>query len=286
MSQRDWEEQTHDGPAKWLAGLAILTLAGTAVAAETLPSWNDGAAKQGIVAFVDAVTKQGGKDFVPAPERIAVFDNDGTLWSEQPIYVQFAFMLDQRTRGGAEASGMAEQRGVQCAGRRTTRRRSRRWVRSPCSSCSRVANSGMTRRRVRQIDPRLAGERAPSAAQAPVHGARLRADAGAARLSARERLQDLHRLGRLGRIHAALGGAGVRHSAGADHRQPAGSEFRDARGQAGARRAARRSSSSTTAPASRWASIGRSAAGQSPRSAIPTAICRCCRSLRRARAGA
>ena len=82
-------------PAKWLAGLVVLMLAGAAGAAETLPSWNEGAAKQGIVAFVDAVTRQGSKDFVPATERIAVFDNDGTLWSEQPIYVQFAFMLDQ-----------------------------------------------------------------------------------------------------------------------------------------------------------------------------------------------
>jgi phosphoserine phosphatase len=80
---------------RWLAALAVLMLTGTAAAAEELASWNDGAAKQGIVAFVDAVTKPGGKDFVPAPERIAVFDNDGTLWSEQPLYVQFVFMLDQ-----------------------------------------------------------------------------------------------------------------------------------------------------------------------------------------------
>lgn len=81
--------------AKWIAALAVLMVAGAAAAADTLPSWNDGAAKQGIVAFVDAVTKKGGKDFVPEPERIAVFDNDGTLWIEQPIYVQFTFMLDQ-----------------------------------------------------------------------------------------------------------------------------------------------------------------------------------------------
>ena len=66
-----------------------------AFAADPLPSWNDGAAKQRIVAFVEAVTHEGGRDFVPEPERIAAFDNDGTLWSEQPIYVQFAFMLDE-----------------------------------------------------------------------------------------------------------------------------------------------------------------------------------------------
>jgi len=60
-----------------------------------LPSWNDGPAKQSIVAFVEKVTKPGSPDFVPVPERIAVFDNDGTLWSEQPMYFQFLFALDR-----------------------------------------------------------------------------------------------------------------------------------------------------------------------------------------------
>ena len=80
---------------KWLAALAALAVSVAAVAAEPLSSWNDGPTKQGIVTFVDAVTQKGGKDFVAESERIAVFDNDGTLWIEQPIYVQFAFMLDQ-----------------------------------------------------------------------------------------------------------------------------------------------------------------------------------------------
>jgi phosphoglycolate phosphatase-like HAD superfamily hydrolase len=66
-----------------------------AAAADPLPSWNAGAAKDAIVAFVARVTREGGPDFVPAPERIATFDNDGTLWSEQPVYVQFAFALDR-----------------------------------------------------------------------------------------------------------------------------------------------------------------------------------------------
>ena len=82
-------------PGSWLAGLAMLALAVFAVAAEPLASWNDGPAKQGIVTFVGAVTQKGGKDFVPEPERVAVFDNDGTLWIEQPMYVQAVFMLDQ-----------------------------------------------------------------------------------------------------------------------------------------------------------------------------------------------
>ena len=64
-------------------------------APDPLPSWNDGAAKQSIVAFVERVTKPGSPDFVPVPERIAVFDNDGTLWCEQPLPVQLYFALDR-----------------------------------------------------------------------------------------------------------------------------------------------------------------------------------------------
>jgi hypothetical protein len=61
----------------------------------SLPSWNDGPTKRAIVEFVGKVTRQGGPDFVPPAERIAVFDNDGTLWSEHPMYVQLAFALDR-----------------------------------------------------------------------------------------------------------------------------------------------------------------------------------------------
>ena len=66
-----------------------------ALAGDRLPSWNDSASKQAIVEFVNRVTRQGGPEFVPPAERIATFDNDGTLWSEQPIYVQLAFALDR-----------------------------------------------------------------------------------------------------------------------------------------------------------------------------------------------
>lgn len=62
---------------------------------DPLPSWNDGPSKQAIVDFVTAVTTEGGPDFVAVDDRIATFDNDGTLWSEQPMYVQLAFALDE-----------------------------------------------------------------------------------------------------------------------------------------------------------------------------------------------
>ena len=75
---------------------ATLLAGGRPVAAQdALPSWNDGAAKSAIVEFVGKVTRQGGPDFVPAPQRIATFDNDGTLWTEQPVPVQMAFALDR-----------------------------------------------------------------------------------------------------------------------------------------------------------------------------------------------
>jgi hypothetical protein len=67
----------------------------TALAQDPLPSWNDTAPKQAIRAFVEKVTKEGSPDFVPPAERIATFDNDGTLWAEQPIYFQFLFALDR-----------------------------------------------------------------------------------------------------------------------------------------------------------------------------------------------
>ncbi|WP_392388514.1 MULTISPECIES: HAD family hydrolase [Cupriavidus] len=63
--------------------------------ADALPSWRDGPAKQAIVKFVSDVTRQGSPTYVPPEQRVAAFDNDGTLWSEQPLYFQFFFLLDQ-----------------------------------------------------------------------------------------------------------------------------------------------------------------------------------------------
>lgn len=72
-------------------GLAIVSLH----AADPLPNWNDGANKSSIIEFVGKITTPGTPDFVPEEDRIAVFDNDGTLWCEQPIYTQLRFTLDR-----------------------------------------------------------------------------------------------------------------------------------------------------------------------------------------------
>lgn len=77
----------------------VLAPAGVRAQSETvadpLPSWNDGATKSAILDFVAEAVREGGPDFVPVAERIATFDNDGTLWSEQPIYFQAEFALDR-----------------------------------------------------------------------------------------------------------------------------------------------------------------------------------------------
>ncbi len=64
-------------------------------ASEILPSWNEGSSKSSIIKYVNSVTNEKNKDFIPKVDRIAVFDNDGTLWSEQPAYFQLFFAMDR-----------------------------------------------------------------------------------------------------------------------------------------------------------------------------------------------
>ncbi|MEI6162646.1 MAG: haloacid dehalogenase-like hydrolase, partial [Roseococcus sp.] len=77
--------------------LALACLASLPARAQTdpLPSWRDSPRRRALLDFVAAVTTAGGPDFVPPAERIAVFDNDGTLWVEQPAYPQLIFILDR-----------------------------------------------------------------------------------------------------------------------------------------------------------------------------------------------
>src|SRR3974390_3271248 len=78
-----------------LTALVVGALTAAARANDPLSSWNDEPAKKAIVEFVGKVTKEGTPDFVPVAERIATFDNDGTLWAEQPMYFQLLFALDR-----------------------------------------------------------------------------------------------------------------------------------------------------------------------------------------------
>lgn len=91
----------------WVAAWAFAPAA--LAQTDPLPSWNAGPAKARIVAFVQAVTQPGGKDFVPPADRIAVFDNDGTLWAEQPMYFQLAFAIDRAKAMVAKNPALAKQ---------------------------------------------------------------------------------------------------------------------------------------------------------------------------------
>jgi len=76
---------------------------------EPLASWNDGASKAAITDFVTRVTRRGGPEFVPAEARIAVFDNDGTLWCEKPMPVELGFILEQLAAVARGDPSLAEQ---------------------------------------------------------------------------------------------------------------------------------------------------------------------------------
>lgn len=81
-------------PLLWIVAIAFSTGCAS-VHKDPLPSWNDGPAKHSITSFVERTTRKGGADYVPPEARIATFDNDGTLWVEQPMYTQLAFAIDR-----------------------------------------------------------------------------------------------------------------------------------------------------------------------------------------------
>ena len=89
--------RTHDvyKPGLLAFSLVIALVTGARAQNDRLPSWNDGPSKRAIIDFVTRVTTPGSPDFVPANERCATFDNDGTLWAEQPIYFQLQFAFDR-----------------------------------------------------------------------------------------------------------------------------------------------------------------------------------------------
>ncbi len=89
-------------PLGGVAGVILCTWIGNVSLAQELASWNDGPAKTAITRFVARVTKTDSRDFVPSDQRIAVFDNDGTLWGEKPLYFQLAFALDRVKKLAAE----------------------------------------------------------------------------------------------------------------------------------------------------------------------------------------
>ncbi len=99
------------------ASLVALAVTGVEAATDPLPSWNEGAVKTRLVSFVQAVTDPTGKDYVAPGARVAVFDNDGTLWTEQPIYFQAAFALDTVQAMAAKDPALAANPAIAAASR-------------------------------------------------------------------------------------------------------------------------------------------------------------------------
>ena len=205
---------------------------------DPLPSWNDGGHEEGdrrLRRPRDASTA--GRTSCPLAERIATFDNDGTLWSEQPIYFQLAFALD-RVKALAPKHPEWKQKqpfkGVLEGDMKAVAASGEKGLLEVMAA----THVGNTTDEFATIVTRLDRHRAASQVQAALHRARVPADARAARLPAGERLQDLHRVGRRRGVHAPVGRARLRHSARAGRRQPRQGEVRSARRQARAAAAA------------------------------------------------
>ncbi len=98
-----------------LAAALLLLAAPLFAQTDPLPSWREGAAKSAILDFVAAAADPASQGFVPEPERVAVFDNDGTLWAEQPIYVQATFIFDRAARLAAADPAWATTPALQAA---------------------------------------------------------------------------------------------------------------------------------------------------------------------------
>jgi hypothetical protein len=199
-----------------LMTLAVLTLAFNAPAADPLPSWNDGAVKQSIVEFVQAVTTEGGVKFVPPAERIAVFDNDGTLWAEHPMYFQLLFALDRvkalapqhpewKEKQPFKAVLEGDMKTVVAGGEHAL------------LELVMATHAGMTTTEFAAVvQDWLATAKHPRFHQ-PYTELGLSADARTAGVSARERLQDLYRFWGRYRVHAPVDGEGVRYPARTGH---------------------------------------------------------------------
>ena len=200
--------------------------------AEQLSSWNDGAAKKAVVSFVTRVTTEGGPDFVPVAERIATFDNDGTLWSEQPMYVQFAFMLDRVKALAAQHPEWAQQQPFKAVLDGDMKALAASGERGLLELMS-ATHAGTHDRGVRGHRHRLDRHGATSEDRPAVHRDGLSTHARSTLISARERFQNLRRLRRRCGVHASVGRACLRDSPGTGCWQPCEGEVPDPQRGAG-----------------------------------------------------
>ncbi len=186
--------------------------AATALSADPLPSWNATAPKQAIVQFVEKVTKPGSASFVPVAERVATFDNDGALWSEQPAYFQLFFAIDRikamasvhpewKTQEPFASVLKGDMKGMAASGEKGL------------MQIVAATHAGMTTEELQKsVTDWMATARHPKKRKA-LHIDGVSANARAAHLSAGQWLQDVHSLRRRHRFHAPMGREDLRHTA-------------------------------------------------------------------------
>ena len=202
-----------------LLSAASLALPKGASAADDdpLPSWNDGPARQAILKFVHATTDPASPDFVPPADRIATFDQDGTLWAEQPIYTQIVFALSRVPEVVKERPELVNEpafKAILSGDRAAIASLSTEQLLSVIGATL----TGMDVDKYRDEVADWIQGRARSALEAAVHRARLPAADRAAQISARQRLPDLHRHRRRAGLRPHLRRADLRDSARAGGR--------------------------------------------------------------------
>ncbi len=200
--------------------LWALLAAGAYAQTDPLPSWNDGPAKQAIVEFVQTTTTQGSAKFVPPAERIATFDQDGTLWVEHPMYSQVMYFLERvpaLVKAKPELAKVEPFKTVLSGNREAI-------AKLPTQDLVKIAAATLTGMSVDEFNAEvkkwLATAKDPRWKR-PVYRADLPADAGGPAVPARERLQDLHRHRWRAGLRARVRRGGLRHPAraGGRHRR-------------------------------------------------------------------
>ena len=186
-----------------------------------LASWHEGPAKQAIIDFVAAVTAEKGAYYVAPDDRLAVFDNDGTLWSERPIYFQLIFAIDRVREMAPDHPEWAATQPFQAVIEDDMETLAGLGMAALVELVA-ATHTGMTTREFAQIvEAWITTARHPTTGP-PVHGDGIPADAGTAALPAPPRLHDLYRLRRRHRFYARLVGACLRHPTAAGDRHQRG----------------------------------------------------------------
>ena len=204
--------------ARDLALAALLAVGAQAYAqTDALPSWNDGPAKKAIVEFVQTTTTQGSPKFVPPPERIATFDQDGTLWVEHPMYSQVMYCLERvpaLVKAKPELANVEPFKTVMSGNREAI-------AKLPLQDLEKLLAATLTGMSVEtfnaEVKKWLEAAKDPRWKR-PYTELDLSADAGSAQVPARQRLQDLHRHRRRAGLRARVRREDLRHSARAGGR--------------------------------------------------------------------